>query len=213
MRYIQRYNSIVRFNHWIMVLLFGLAGFSGLVMFHPSLFPLSQLFGGPQWTRILHPYLGVGVVIAFLFMFVRMWRENLPAKEDVEWVKKSADMLAGNKAAMPPVGKFNAGQKGVFWALTICFIVLLVTGILFWQAWFAHMVPIPLQRLALLLHALAAFGISLAVVIHIYAALWVKGTVRAMTQGNVSAGWAKANHYKWYKEAIKDPNMIVEDKK
>ena len=199
-RYLQRYGSMMRFNHWIMVLLFGLAGFSGLALFHPSLFFLNNLFGGPQWTRILHPYLGVGVFIAFLFMFFALARANLFNRNDVEWMKKSGDMLAGRKANMPPAARFNAGQKGVFWVMAICMLLLLVTGVLFWQQWFANSVPIPLQRVALVVHALSAFAISLVVVMHIYAALWVKGTVRAMTQGTVSAGWAKQNHYLWYKK-------------
>ena len=199
-RYLHRHSGVTRFNHWIMVILFGLAGFSGLALFHPNLFPLTGIFGGPQWTRIVHPYFGIGVFIAFLFMLARYWRDNLPTKDDAEWIKHSGDMLKGNQTAMPPVGKYNAGQKGVFWGVCICLIVLLVTGVLFWQAWFAHAVPIPLQRLAVVLHALAAFVISLLVVIHIYAALWVKGTVRAMTQGTVSAGWAKQHHYLWYKK-------------
>ena len=199
-RYLHRHSGVTRFNHWIMVILFGLAGFSGLALFHPNLFPLTGIFGGPQWTRIVHPYFGIGVFLAILFMLARYWRDNLPTKDDAEWIKHSGDMLKGNQTAMPPVGKYNAGQKGVFWGVCICLIVLLVTGVLFWQAWFAHAVPIPLQRLAVVLHALAAFVISLLVVIHIYAALWVKGTVRAMTQGTVSAGWAKQHHYLWYKK-------------
>ena len=199
-RYLHRHSGVTRFNHWIMVILFGLAGFSGLALFHPNLFPLTGIFGGPQWTRIVHPYFGIGVFIAFLFMLARYWRDNLPTKDDAEWIKHSGDMLKGNQTAMPPVGKYNAGQKGVFWGVCICLIVLLVSGVLFWQAWFADSVPIPLQRLAVVLHALAAFIISLLVVIHIYAALWVKGTVRAMTQGTVSAGWAKQHHYLWYKK-------------
>ena len=199
-RYLHRHSGVTRFNHWIMVILFGLAGFSGLALFHPNLFPLTGIFGGPQWTRIVHPYFGIGVFIAFLFMLARYWRDNLPTKDDAEWIKHSGDMLKGNQTAMPPVGKYNAGQKGVFWGVCICLIVLLVTGVLFWQAWFADSVPIPLQRLAVVLHALAAFIISLLVVIHIYAALWVKGTVRAMTQGTVSAGWAKQHHYLLYKK-------------
>ena len=199
-RYLHRHSGVTRFNHWIMVILFGLAGFSGLALFHPNLFPLTGIFGGPQWTRLVHPYFGIGVFIAFLFMLARYWRDNLPTKDDAEWIKHSGDMLKGNQTAMPPVGKYNAGQKGVFWGVCICLIVLLVTGVLFWQAWFADSVPIPLQRLAVVLHALAAFIISLLVVIHIYAALWVKGTVRAMTQGTVSAGWAKQHHYLWYKK-------------
>ena len=198
--YIQRYTDNQRINHWLVVLLFGLAGFSGLALFHPNLFPLTGIFGGPQWTRIVHPYFGIGVFIAFLFMFFALARANLFNRNDVEWMKKSGDMLAGRKANMPPAARFNAGQKGVFWVMAICMLLLLLTGVLFWQQWFANSVPIPLQRVALVVHALSAFAISLVVVMHIYAALWVKGTVRAMTQGTVSAGWAKQNHYLWYKK-------------
>ena len=142
----------------------------------------------------------LGVFIAFLFMFFALAKDNLFGPRDMEWINKSSDMLKGNKAAMPPAGKYNAGQKGVFWVMAICLLLLLVTGLLFWQQWFADSVPIPLQRAAVVIHAISAFIISLVVVMHIYAALWVKGTVRAMTQGTVSAGWAKQNHYLWYKK-------------
>jgi formate dehydrogenase subunit gamma len=55
---------------------------------------------------------------------------------------------------------------------------------------------------AVVLHALAAFIMSLTAVVHIYAAIWVKGTLRAMTQGTVSAGWAKHHHPLWYREKL-----------
>ena len=72
-RYLHRHSGVTRFNHWIMVILFGLAGFSGLALFHPNLFPLTGIFGGPQWTRIVHPYFGICVFIAFLFMLGRTY--------------------------------------------------------------------------------------------------------------------------------------------
>ena len=197
---LRRYEDRDRMNHWFIALMFILAGLSGLAFFHPSLFFFSYLFGGGSWARILHPFMGVLMVVAFASLAARLWRENVVTAADQEWKKHAGRMLRGDKAGMPPVGKYNAGQKGVFWGVCICLIVLLVTGVLFWQAWFADSVPIPLQRLAVVLHALAAFIISLLVVIHIYAALWVKGTVRAMTQGTVSAGWAKQHHYLWYKK-------------
>lgn len=42
------------------------------------------------------------------------------------------------------------------------------------------------MRLAVVVHALAAWIIILGIVVHIYAAIWVRGTVRAMTRGTVS---------------------------
>ncbi|MCA0175596.1 MAG: formate dehydrogenase subunit gamma [Proteobacteria bacterium] len=205
-RYIQRYTDNQRINHWLVVLLFGLAGFSGLALFHPSLFFLTQLFGGPQWTRILHPYLGIGVVLLFLLMFVALRGANLWRREDTEWIKAAPELvLHGDESGMPAVGKYNAGQKLVFWSMSICLTVLLLTGVLFWQAWFANSVPIGLQRVAVVLHALAAFVMSLTAVVHIYAAIWVKGTLRAMTQGSVSSGWAKHHHLLWWREKVGRP--------
>ncbi len=38
-----------------------------------------------------------------------------------------------------------------------------------------------------------------AIVVHIYAALWIKGSVRAMTQGKVTYGWAYKHHRQWFR--------------
>ena len=43
-------------------------------------------------------------------------------------------------------------------------------------------------RFASLLHAFCAFVLICAIIVHIYAAIWVKGSVRAMTRGTVSYG-------------------------
>ena len=83
--------------------------------------------------------------------------------------------------------------------MTISLAVLVVTGVLFWNAWFPDL-PIVLRRIGVLLHALAAVVLVLTVIVHIYAAIWVKGTTRAMTRGTVSRGWAKANHPLWYRD-------------
>lgn len=197
---LQRYNDRERMNHWMIALLFVLAGLSGLAFFHPSLFFFSHLFGGGSWARILHPFLGVLMVLSFLFLFVKLWRDNVLNAADKEWLKHSGDMLRGDKASMPPVGKYNAGQKLVFWALAISLAVLVVTGFMFWRPWFAPYFPIGVIRIATLLHAVAAVVLVLSVIVHVYAAIWVKGTVRAMTRGTVSEGWAQQNHPLWYRE-------------
>ncbi len=199
-RTLRRYEDRDRMNHWLIALLFVLAGLSGLAFFHPSLYFFSALFGGGVWTRILHPFFGVAMVLAFAVMFFRLWRDNVFTPSDRDWVVHSGDMLRGNKAAMPPVGKYNAGQKGVFWLMSLCLVVLLVTGVMFWQPWFASSFPILLRRIAVVLHAASAVGLILGVIMHVYAAIWVKGTVRAMTRGTVTEGWARQNHPLWHRE-------------
>ncbi|MCH7342415.1 formate dehydrogenase subunit gamma [Pelomonas sp. CA6] len=197
---LQRYNDGERMNHWAIALLFFAAGLSGLAFFHPSLFFLSTLFGGGVWARILHPFLGLAMVLMFTLLALRLWRENVLTAADAEWVRHSRDMLNGDKSKMPPVGKYNAGQKVVFWVMCLSLLVLLLTGFAFWQPWFANSFPILVRRIAVVLHAAAAVALVLTTIIHVYAAIWVKGTVRAMTRGTVTEGWAKTNHPLWHKE-------------
>lgn len=194
-----RYDDRTRMNHWVIALLFFGAGLSGLAFFHPALYFLSNLFGGGPWTRILHPYMGVLMFLSFLGLYFRLRRDNAWTAQDKAWLDKAGEMFRGNKAGMPPVGKYNAGQKIVFWLMTLSLLVLLVTGVLFWHAWFPDF-PVWARRVGVLAHAVAAVVLVLTVIVHIYAAIWVKGTTRAMTRGTVTAGWAKMNHPLWYEE-------------
>ena len=210
---LQRYSAGQRSNHWAVVTCFVLAAVSGFALFHPALFWLTALVGGPQWARILHPYLGIAMFVLFLGLFLAFVGANIWRKEDSAWLGSAGKLVSeGNAADMPPVGKYNGGQKLVFWLFALCLIVLLVTGALFWQAWFAPSVPIWLQRIAVVLHALAAFGLVLTVVVHAYAAIWVKGTVQAMTRGTVSAGWARHHHPLWYREQIQGRSAKAQPK-
>lgn len=200
---LQRYSGAQRSNHWAVVTCFVLAGVSGFALFHPALFWLTALVGGPQWARILHPYLGIAMFLLFLAMFFMFVGANVWRKEDSAWLGSAGKLIAqGNAAQMPAVGKYNGGQKLVFWIFTLCLLVLLGTGLLFWQAWFASDVPIWLQRIAVVLHAIAAFVLVLAVIVHAYAAIWVKDTVHAMVRGTVSAAWARHHHPLWYRDQM-----------
>ncbi len=199
-RTLVRYRDGTRMNHWAIALLFFLAGLSGLAFFHPSLFFLSTLFGGGPWARILHPFFGVAMALAFLLMFFGLWRDNVLGGTDREWLGKAGQMFAGDKSGMPPVGKYNAGQKLVFWAISASLLLLLATGFVFWSPWFVHSFPITLRRIAVLVHAASAVVLILSVIVHVYAAIWVKGTTRAMTRGTVTEGWARLNHPLWHRQ-------------
>ena len=39
-------------------------------------------------------------------------------------------------------------------------------------------------------------------IVHVYAAIWVRGTIRAMTKGQVTGGWAWRHHRKWLRELV-----------
>ena len=39
-------------------------------------------------------------------------------------------------------------------------------------------------------------------IVHVYAAIWVRGTISAMTRGQVTGGWAWRHHRKWLRELV-----------
>jgi formate dehydrogenase subunit gamma len=203
-RYLQRYSDADRINHWALVILFFCAAMSGLSMFHPSMFFLSALFGGGSWTRILHPFIGVLVFLFFVGMYVRLARDNAWTADDSVWFSRYRTFLAGRMDQLPPAGRFNAGQKLVFWWIAVCVLLLLVTGFIFWRPYFAGYFPIGLVRLATLVHSLSAVVLILGVIVHIYAAIWVTGTTRAMTRGMVTESWAKHHHPRWVAQMTQD---------
>ncbi|WP_259757529.1 formate dehydrogenase subunit gamma [Pseudomonas sp. GCEP-101] len=200
---IQRYNANERSNHWMVAILFFLAGLSGLALFHPAMFWLTNLFGGGPWTRVLHPFLGVAMFLFFMGLVIRFAHHNLVEKRDVQWLRQWRDVVTNREENLPEVGRYNAGQKLLFWTLLLCMLVLLVTGFVMWRAYFSHLFGIDLIRLATLLHAFAAFVLICSILVHIYAGLWVKGSMGAMLYGWVSRGWARKHHAAWLKDVDK----------
>ena len=202
-RLLRRYQDGERMSHWLVALTFVLAALGGLALFHPSLFFLTVPFGGGQWSRFLHPLLGILMTLGFLVLFVKLWRDNRITPADREWRKHALRMLRGDKAGMPPVGKYNYAQKVVFWVMVWSLLALLVTGLLLWRPWIAPLLPIDVLRAAVLLHAVSAVVLIAVVIMHVYAVIWVKGTSRAMTRGTVTESWAKLNHPQWHQEVTK----------
>jgi formate dehydrogenase subunit gamma len=81
---------------------------------------------------------------------------------------------------------------------------LLFTGLVIWRAYFSEYFGITTIRWAMLLHALAGFVLILSIIVHIYAGIWIKGSVSAMMHGWVSRAWAKKHHELWYREVTRD---------
>jgi formate dehydrogenase subunit gamma len=200
---VQRYNVNERVNHWVVAITFVLLALSGLALFHPAFFFLTNLFGGGTWARILHPFIGVVMFVFFLMLAVRFWDQNRITSADREWKKHFGDILANKAKNLPEIGKYNIGQKWLFWVLVVAIPVLLVSGFIIWQPYFAPGFPVGAARIASLLHALAAFVAIIAIIVHIYAAYWTKGSIRAMTRGTVTKAWARHHHPAWYKEVSK----------
>jgi formate dehydrogenase subunit gamma len=199
---VDRYTAGARINHWITAASLVLLAISGLSLFHPQLFFLTALFGGGENTRAIHPWIGVVLFFGFLGLFLRFWKANLWKREDGTWMARLRDVLTAHDERLPEVGKYNAGQKMVFWLMSVLIVILIGSGLVLWDEYFAQYTSVEQKRAAVLIHALAAIVIICVWIVHVYAAIWVRGTVRAMIKGSVTGGWAWRHHRKWLKELV-----------
>ncbi len=131
-RTLLRFNAFERFVHWMTAVCFVVLALSGLnITFGKDLLlPLigPEAFTGlSQWAKYAHNYLSfpftLGVVLTFL-----MWlTSNFPTKADVEWIKKGGGMVGHEH---PPAGRFNPGQKIIYWMVVVGGAAVAVTGYL-----------------------------------------------------------------------------------
>lgn len=195
---LQRYSPPERVNHWVVAISFILLALSGLAFFHPLFWPLTDILGGGTWSRILHPFIGVLMGLSFTGLFFRFRKYNRMTDDDREWLKHSTEVISGDESHLPEQGKFNAGQKLVFWSAAVLLVLLLLSGLMLWRA-YIHM-PVDVVRIAAVVHAASATLLIAIIFIHVYAAIWVKGSFGAMGSGRVSRAWARQHHRRWYRE-------------
>ncbi len=192
-----RHTTAQRLVHWINALCIVLLALSGLAFFHPFFWPLVDLFGSGTWARILHPFIGVLMAVFFIVLFLMFRQDNLMNAADREWLRRLDEMAGGDDRGMPEQGKYNGGQKLLFWLFAACIALLLLSGLAMWRAYFD--LPGTLVRIAAVIHAAVAAVMIALVIVHIYTGLWVRGTFRAMWYGTVTRPWAYQHHRAWYR--------------
>ena len=199
---VDRYTTAARINHWITAASLVLLAISGLSLFHPKLFFLTAAV---RWRGdyARHPSLDRrGAVLRF--------PRTIPALLEGQSVEARGWDLDGAPARcagrheerLPEVGKYNAGQKMVFWLMSVLIIILISSGLVIWDQYFSQYTSVEQKRAAVLIHSLAAIVIICVWIVHVYAAIWVRGTIRAMVKGSVTGGWAWRHHRKWLRELV-----------
>ncbi len=198
-----RYTPAERLRHWLVAILFVCAAASGLALFHPALFWLGGVLGGGAWSVVLHPFAGLAMSLAF-YAFVRpLWHHNRLEPRDRAWLRAMRDVVDKREDRLPEVGRYNAGQKILTYVLAAALLALFATGIVIWRVYFSNYFAIGVIRFSALLHAFAAFVLVVGIIVHVAAAVWVKGSVAAMTGGTVTIGWAFKHHRAWFREMIR----------
>jgi formate dehydrogenase subunit gamma len=171
---------------------------TGLAFWTPGLYWLAIVLGGGFLSRLLHPWIGVFFSLVVIRMYV-MWRRDMrTTSADRAWRKAIGHYIRNEDARVPPVGRFNYGQKQLFWAMTIGGLLLLVSGVVLWVP---HVVPWPLhavRELAVIVHASAALVTIGAFIVHLYMGLAVvPGGLDAIVHGTVTEEWARQHHAHW----------------
>jgi formate dehydrogenase subunit gamma len=103
--------------------------------------------------------------------------------------------------AVPDAGRFNAGQKYLFWLFFWGGMVLLLTGLVLW---FSDSLPWSLRFLryvSVLLHPIAALLTIGGFILHVYMGTAVeRGAFGAVITGEASETFLKKYHRLWYEE-------------
>ncbi|HDZ75347.1 MAG TPA: formate dehydrogenase subunit gamma [Aurantimonas coralicida] len=200
---IKRFSATERANHWMTSSAFVVMALTGLVILYgkPLLLPLigeaalSDLAWGSAW---LHMASAVPFVIGVTMMVVFWLLHNIPTRLDWEWLKRGGGMLRDD-GENPPARKFNAGQKIVFWGVSLGGFALLASGLLL-------MYPFLLfgydgMQTAQLSHAIISLLMIGLIFGHIYiGTIGMEGAFAAMWSGWVDRNWAKEHHSIWYRQ-------------
>jgi formate dehydrogenase subunit gamma len=188
-----------RVVHWSVALTFFVCLFTGLPIWTPYLGFLANLFGGLHVCRLLHPWAGVAFAAASVLMFRQWVSQMLLTRADREFITPRGMLRYfeyRNDDAQ--VGKYNGGQKMLFWAAALGALGLLASGLVMW---FPLAFAQPLREASYLLHDVA-FSLFFAMIIgHIYLGTAAEpGTFRSITRGTVTKSWARLHHPLWYRE-------------
>ena len=195
---VDRFSVAERVTHWLVALSFLYAALTGLALWSPRLYWLAAVFGGGPTVRGWHPWGGVLFAAFFAFMF-RAWNRQMRLDSDDRlWLRLAHRYAVHDETGLPEAGRFNAGQKSLFWIQAAGAILLFSTGLVLW---WPETMPRALRLIAILLHPIAAVVAIGGLIVHIYmGTAAVPEAFRGMIQGWVRPGWAASHHPKWYRQ-------------
>lgn len=192
---LHRFTFAERVVHWVVGVSFVVLLLTGLALSYPRLFWLTVLVGGGATARVLHPWTGVVFTAGLVLMFFIWARDMFVTRDDVTWMRAIKHYARHEKDKVPPVGKYNGGQKVFFWVQSLLGVVFLVSGI---PLWFPQSFASSLLTAMRVIHYLAALGGGLFLIVHAYlGTVAYPGTARGMLYGTVTKGWAKLHHPLW----------------
>lgn len=207
---IVRFGSLDRFVHWLTATSFILLALSGLNLTFGKRIVLP--FIGPEtftWLtqlgKFVHNYVSFAFALGVLMMFLLWVKDNIPLPRDIKWFFQGGG-LVGTKH--PAAGRFNGGQKLIFWSVVLGGSGLAFTGYnLMFPFQYADIGGLQLMGV---LHGLIGVVMTAIIIAHIYiGSLGMQGAFSAMGSGKVDVNWAREHHSLWVdKVKVKNPGAI-----
>lgn len=186
-------------NHWILAgscILLCITGFAFL--FH--LEAVSSVFGGVNTMKDVHNWLGVVFVLSLLYSMRHYLVDALEYDaDDLQWFMVAGGYLS-HKVTVPPMGKYNPGQKLYYLAVVVAGIAIAASGLGMWLMKDNGAIML----LSHIVHNVAFVIFVIAVPVHMYlGTLANPGTLKLMISGTLPLSEAKRRYPKWMKAAGK----------
>ena len=206
-RTVLRFRAFERFSHWLTAVSFVILGLTGLNITFGKIVLLPVI--GPeafseisQIGKYLHNFTSFSFVAGLVLIIAIFFRDNLPARVDIEWLKQGGGFIKSRHA---PAGRFNLGEKAVYWLSLAAGLVVSISGFVllfpFYETNIAEM------QLAQAVHAVVAVLFIALILAHIYiGTLGMEGAFEAMGTGEVDINWAKEHHDVWLAEQVEKGN-------
>lgn len=197
LRVFSKYNILV---HWFAAVPCLIICVTGLMMV------FGAYLGGGALIRFARDLHGLCTPIFAVFgalMFFMWVKDCIPKAHDIKWLMMMGGYLDKNDRLIP-AHKFNAGQKLLFWIVSIGGAVLVVTGaIMFFQS-----TNINALRLSAMVHSGAGMALLAMLILHIYMAVFaIEGALEAMVSGNMGEEELSILHSLYYDDLKKSGKL------
>jgi formate dehydrogenase subunit gamma len=195
---ILRFKAFERFSHWLTAVSFVILGLTGLNITFGKILLLPLV--GPdtfsdisQAAKYVHNFASFSFVAGLVLIIAIFFKDNLPEKVDIDWVKKGGGFIKNKHA---PASRFNLGEKGVYWLSLLAGIAVSASGFLLLFPFYGT--NIADMQIAQVIHAVVAILFVALILAHIYiGTLGMEGAFEAMGTGEVDLNWAKEHHDLW----------------
>lgn len=206
--YILKHPLRVRIFHYLLVLSFIPLAATGILLFFKP-------YGEPSMNLLMRIHVCAGVVLTFnavSYFIFGMDRVVLFTKrafsfsmDDVRWFALLGGypqkFLMNKKVKLPPMGKYNSGQKLFGVCILLGGILLIATG---WGLWvIPHILPNGTTKLFGDIHLVAGIFLSLFLIVHIFLGIYMFADFKAMfLHGKIPYDEAREIAPRWVSEEV-----------